>query len=70
MDAVGRRGKLRGFEFVKGVYLEPEFFSVQNGMLTPTFKLKRNEAAKKYRPVIDELYAELAAKKPPAPAKL
>ncbi|KAI8849064.1 hypothetical protein BC829DRAFT_392780 [Chytridium lagenaria] len=70
MDAKAKKAKLRGFEFVKAIHLEPEFFSVQNGMLTPTFKLKRNDAAKLYRPVIDELYAALAAAKPPAPAKL
>ncbi|KAJ3113550.1 hypothetical protein HDU96_003287 [Phlyctochytrium bullatum] len=70
MDKKAKSAKLRGFEVVKAIYLEPEFFSIQNGMLTPTFKLKRNEAAKKYREVIDKLYEEIAASKPAPPAKL
>ncbi|KAJ3095256.1 hypothetical protein HDU97_007115 [Phlyctochytrium planicorne] len=70
LDVAGKKAKLRGFEFVKGIHLEADFFTVANGLLTPTFKLKRNDAATKYRPVIDKLYEEINAKKPPAPAKL
>lgn len=36
--------------------LEP--FSVENDMLTPTFKLKRNIAKQKFAKEIDELYAK------------
>lgn len=45
LDSLGRKDKLRGFEFVKAIHLEPEVWSVDNNMMTPTFKLKRNEAA-------------------------
>jgi long-chain acyl-CoA synthetase len=45
MNRIGQKEKLRGFEFVKEIHLEVKFFSVENGLLTPTFKLKRNEAA-------------------------
>jgi long-chain acyl-CoA synthetase len=54
--------KMRGFEFIKAFHLEPQQFSAESGLLTPTFKLKRAEAAKYYRPVIDSLYKELDKK--------
>uniref|UniRef100_A0A2K1YR65 Long-chain-fatty-acid--CoA ligase n=1 Tax=Populus trichocarpa TaxID=3694 RepID=A0A2K1YR65_POPTR len=38
MDAVGREAQLRGFEFVKAVTLVLEQFTVENDLLTPTFK--------------------------------
>ena len=38
--------------------LEAELWSVENNLLTPTFKLKRNEAKKKYLSQIDALYAQ------------
>jgi len=34
--------------------------SVTNGLLTPTFKLKRHEAKKKYSAVIEQMYADTA----------
>ena len=74
MGKIGKVDKLRGyellthshrFEFVRAIHLEPVFFSVDNGLLTPTFKLKRNEASEKYRSVIDGLYRELEGSKSP-----
>ena len=47
---------LTSFETVRAVYLESALFSVNNGLLTPTFKLKRQQLAKKYRNQIDDLY--------------
>jgi long-chain acyl-CoA synthetase len=55
----GKLHDLKGFENVKNIYLEPEPFTLENDMLTPTFKLKRFEASKRYKKQIDALYAEI-----------
>ncbi|EON65859.1 hypothetical protein W97_05101 [Coniosporium apollinis CBS 100218] len=58
LDAVGWRNKFPGYERVRNVWLALEPFTIENGLLTPTFKLKRPVAAKKYRAVLDRLYKE------------
>jgi len=39
------------------IYIEPEPFSIENNILTPTYKLKRHAAKEKYLQVIADLYA-------------
>ncbi|TPX59839.1 hypothetical protein PhCBS80983_g02251 [Powellomyces hirtus] len=67
LNRLGKEDKLRGFEFVRAIHLETAVWGVDNGMMTPTFKLKRNEAAEKYRDELTALYAELAAEKEATP---
>ncbi|KAK6911543.1 AMP-binding enzyme, C-terminal domain [Dillenia turbinata] len=69
MDATGREAQLRGFEFAKAVTLVLEPFTVENGLLTPTFKIKRPQAKAYFAQAISNMYAELAASNP-APQKL
>ncbi|XP_074281284.1 long chain acyl-CoA synthetase 7, peroxisomal-like isoform X2 [Silene latifolia] len=69
MDAVGRDAGLRGFEFVKAVTLVPEPFTLENGLLTPTFKVKRPQAKVYFERAIAEMYA-LLSKMDPAQQKL
>ncbi|CAA7405906.1 unnamed protein product [Spirodela intermedia] len=64
LDAIGREAKLRGFEFVKAVTLVPEPFTLENGLLTPTFKIKRPQAKSYFSKAIADMYAELAASDP------
>lgn len=52
-------GEIKGFEIPRAFYLETEPFSLENGLLTATFKLKRNEAVKKYDKVIKDLYRSI-----------
>lgn len=60
MDAVGREAQLRGFEFAKAVTLVAEPFSLENGLLTPTFKIKRPQAKTYFAKAISDMYSELA----------
>lgn len=59
MPQVEEDAKLHGFEKVKAIYLEPEPFSVENDMLTPTFKLKRPQCKARYETHIRDMYASL-----------
>lgn len=43
---------LQGFEMVRGLILDHELFSVENDLLTPTFKVKRKQAQDKYAPTV------------------
>lgn len=61
MDSIGRESQLRGFEFVKAVTLVLEPFAVENGLLTPTFKIKRPQAKAYFAKAIADMYSELTA---------
>src|SRR5579862_177915 len=52
---------LARFEKLKRVLLVPDEFSADNGVLTPTLKLRRRVAEERYRRQIDELYAQAEA---------
>jgi len=45
-----------GLEKVKKAHFTTEMFSMENDMLTPTFKIKRNVAKKVYEKEIKEMY--------------
>jgi len=44
------------------IHLVSDPFSVENNMLTPTMKLKRNIGKQVYQEQIDAMYAKIAAK--------
>ncbi len=50
------KGKFGGYEIPKKFLLIPEPFSLDNGTLTPTMKLKRNAVLAKLKDKIDALY--------------
>jgi len=65
--AAGKAGKLKGFEMIKAVHLDPTPFDMERDLLTPTFKKKRPQLLKYYKTNIDGMYDKLrqeeAAKK-------
>lgn len=56
LSKLGKEKKLKGFEFIKAVHLDPVPFDMERGLLTPTFKKKRPQLLEYYKDVIDSMY--------------
>jgi long-chain acyl-CoA synthetase len=54
----GINGNLARFEKLKRVMLVADEFTIDNGVLTPTLKLRRRVIEERYKKQIDELYAQ------------
>jgi long-chain acyl-CoA synthetase len=52
-----RSEKFKGFESVQNFAVIPEDFTTQNGMLTPSLKLKRRAVLQTHGPLLEGLYA-------------
>jgi long-chain acyl-CoA synthetase len=52
----------KGFERIKKITLTADDFTTQNGMLTPSLKVKRRVVWQKYGPQIEALYADVEKK--------
>jgi long-chain acyl-CoA synthetase len=64
LDDMIREGKKRGlmsFEQVKEVEFIKEPFTVENGLLTPTFKSRRYAIEKKYKELFQSIYKSINA---------
>ncbi|XP_071442584.1 long-chain-fatty-acid--CoA ligase 5 isoform X2 [Hetaerina americana] len=59
MIAWGKDAGIKSFEQVKDIYLHPDPFSVQNGLLTPTLKSKRPQLKKYFKPQLEDMYSKL-----------
>ncbi len=62
LAAKAKSAKLKGFERIPAVLLESEPFSVENDLMTPSFKLKRPGLKKKYRDTLLQLYEDQKAR--------
>ncbi|KAL7165535.1 hypothetical protein ACSBR2_041256 [Camellia fascicularis] len=56
LTRIGKEKKLKGFEFIKAVHLDPEPFDMERDLLTPTFKKKRPQLLKYYQNIVDNMY--------------
>jgi long-chain acyl-CoA synthetase len=56
--------KFKGFEEVKEFALIGEDFTTENGLLTPSLKVKRKKVFEKYQPVIEGLYSKKKERAP------
>ncbi|TIA90558.1 hypothetical protein E3P99_01513 [Wallemia hederae] len=58
IDKASHHAGLKGFERIKAVHITNEQFTIDNGLLTPTLKVKGNEVASKYQSTIEALYKD------------
>ncbi|XP_057786304.1 long chain acyl-CoA synthetase 4-like isoform X2 [Salvia miltiorrhiza] len=56
---IAKEKKLKGFELIKAVHLDPVPFDLERDLITPTFKIKRPQMLKYYQNVIDNMYKSL-----------
>ena len=59
MGALATANRLNGIEKPKDIYFTLDAFSVENDILTPTFKLKRNVGKKVWEKKIEEMYVKI-----------
>uniref|UniRef100_H2ZDV1 Long-chain-fatty-acid--CoA ligase n=1 Tax=Ciona savignyi TaxID=51511 RepID=H2ZDV1_CIOSA len=57
--AVGRKRGLKSFELPKKIHVSLELFSVENELLTPTFKSRRPQILQRYKSEINQMYEDL-----------
>ena len=58
MDNKAKEYGLNSLEKVKAIHIAEEPFTVENDIITPTFKIKRNIAKKVYKEAIDIMYED------------
>ena len=56
---LGKEAELEYYEEVKEIYLHPNLFSVQNGLLSSSGKLMRQKLVKYFKPQLEDLYKYL-----------
>ncbi|XP_077243632.1 long chain acyl-CoA synthetase 1-like [Tasmannia lanceolata] len=63
LKSAAEKNKLRGFEYIRGVVLDPQPFDAERDLVTPTMKKKRAQMLKHYQVEIDKLYRNLTGGK-------
>lgn len=61
LQAIAKERSLPGWEVPIGILLEPEPFTVENGLLTSTFKKSRPKLEQKYKHLLEDLYATVSS---------
>uniref|UniRef100_A0A0D9WCE3 Long-chain-fatty-acid--CoA ligase n=1 Tax=Leersia perrieri TaxID=77586 RepID=A0A0D9WCE3_9ORYZ len=69
LQSVAAKNKLRGFEYVKGIVLDPIPFDIERDLVTATMKKRRNYMLKYYKPEIDKVYQQLEEQRIAAKSK-
>lgn len=62
LDQIATKENFVGFQKIRSVYCDWEPWTIENNMLTPTFKLKRRVLTQHYQKIIDDLYKSLSTK--------
>jgi len=61
MNEAATACKLLSYQQVKTLLLEPHPWTIEDNLLTPTFKIRRTQMRKKYADAVQELCAEYKA---------
>lgn len=69
LHRIGKEAKLQSFELVQAIHLRPKEFTIEEDLLTPTMKLRRNNLVKSFRAEIDRMYANIATNSDKAKAR-
>ncbi|KAF6993580.1 hypothetical protein CFC21_010454 [Triticum aestivum] len=69
LAAAAQKNKLRGFEYIQGVVLDPVPFDIERDLVTATMKKRRNYMLKYYQPEIDKVYKALEGQRAANKAK-
>ncbi|KAG4972875.1 hypothetical protein JHK87_029696 [Glycine soja] len=56
LSKIAKEKKLKGFEFIKAVHIDPIQFDMERDLITPTYKKKRPQLLKYYQNAIDNMY--------------
>ncbi|XP_028774782.1 long chain acyl-CoA synthetase 4 [Neltuma alba] len=56
LTKIAKEKKLKGFEFIRAVHLDPVPFDMERDLITPTYKKKRPQMLKYYQNIIDNMY--------------
>ncbi|CAL0332016.1 unnamed protein product [Lupinus luteus] len=56
LSKIAKENKLKGFEVIKAIHLDPVPFDMERDLITPTYKKKRPQLLKYYQNVIDNMY--------------
>ncbi|KAI3644926.1 hypothetical protein MP228_011090 [Amoeboaphelidium protococcarum] len=62
MKEQAKQAKLHSFEQLKDFIVDHEKFTVENNLLTPSFKLKRKETKQKYESQLNDMYQKMKQK--------
>ena len=57
MKSIGQQIGLKGFQFVKDIIIDHQFWTVDNDLLTPTQKVRRPFVLRKYKERLNDLYS-------------
>ena len=61
MEAAADQAKLLGFQRVKTILLEPNQWTIEGNLLTPTFKIRRTQLKSKYEAQLKQLCVDYQA---------
>jgi long-chain acyl-CoA synthetase len=62
LNHLAKKYQLKKYETLSNIYLHPELFSQNNGLLTVTLKTRRTNARTYFQPIIPSLYSTNSSK--------